>query len=124
MQQVLAIAAGGALGAVLRFWMQTGAQGLFGRDFPYGTLAVNVLGSFGLGFLAIWLVAHWQASDELRLALTVGLLGSFTTFSTFSMETLTLIQQGAAVRAGLNIGLNVTLCLAAAWLGLLLAQKI
>jgi len=86
--QIFAIAAGGALGALLRFWMSNGIYALLGRNFPYGTLAVNVLGSLLMGFLYVMLVDKLALGPQWRAALLIGLLGAFTTFSTFSMETL------------------------------------
>jgi len=122
--QALAIAAGGAIGALLRFWMSNGIYSLVGRTFPYGTLAVNVLGSLLMGLLYVLLIdklvlgAHWRA------ALLVGLLGAFTTFSTFSIETLNLIEEGELVRALLNVLLSVVLCLGAAWVGMLMGRSV
>jgi CrcB protein len=120
--QALAIAAGGAAGSLLRFWMSNGIYGLLGRGFPYGTLAVNVLGSLLMGFLYVLLVDKLALGAAWRGLLLVGLLGGFTTFSAFSMETLALLQDGAALKALLNILLSVALCLGAAWLGVLAAR--
>ena len=92
MLQILLVAAGGALGALLRFWMSTGLGTLLGRGFPYGTLAVNVLGSFVMGLLFTWMIARGNVSPEWRAALTIGLLGAFTTSSTFSIETMNLVE--------------------------------
>ncbi len=124
MQQLLAIAGGGALGAVLRFGMSSTIYRILGREFPYGTLAVNVLGSLLMGFLFVVLVERFALSAEWRAALLIGLLGSFTTFSTFSFETLALFESGELFRAFLNIILSVCLCLAATWLGLSLGRQL
>jgi len=123
-QQLLAIAGGGALGAVLRFGMSNAVYRILGREFPYGTLAVNVLGSLLMGFLFVMLVERLAISAEWRAALLVGLLGAFTTFSTFSFETLALFESGEPVKAMTNIALSVFLCLAATWLGLSLGRQL
>lgn len=123
MTQVLAIAAGGALGALMRYWMSTAVYAAVGRNFPYGTLAVNVLGSLAMGVFFVLLVERLAVDSVWRAALLVGVLGAFTTFSTFSIETLNLIEEGAYNRAMVNIGLSVVLCLAAAWLGVKLGRQ-
>ena len=124
MNQVLAIAGGGAVGAVLRYWLSSGVYTLTGRGFPYGTLVVNVLGSLVMGFLYIWLLERMPGGVALRAFLLVGLLGAFTTFSTFSLETLNLMEAGQIARALLNTLLSVVLCVAAAALGVMLARQI
>lgn len=124
MQQLLAIAGGGAIGAVFRYGMSNGVYRLLGRDFPYGTLVVNVLGSLLMGLFFVLLVERMAASAELRLALLVGLLGSFTTFSTFSIETIALFDAGIPFKAILNIVLSVVLCLSATWLGMSLGRQL
>ena len=124
MTQLLAIAAGGATGALFRFWVSTGVYNLFGRSFPFGTLAVNVLGSLVMGFLYILLLDRMTTSPELRAALLVGFLGAFTTFSTFSIETLNLIEQADFFKAGLNMLISVVACVAACWIGVLLGRQI
>lgn len=122
--QTLAIAGGGAVGALLRFWMSTGIYNVFGRGFPYGTLAVNVVGSLLMGFLYVLLIDKLALGPTWRAALLVGLLGAFTTFSTFSMETLNLVEEGEFIKAMLNIILSVVLCLFAAWVGVLAGRTV
>ncbi len=124
MIQALAIAGGGAVGALLRFWVSTWVYGRLGREFPWGTLAVNVAGSLLMGVLYILLIERLSVSPAWRAALLVGLLGAFTTFSTFSIETLNLIEDGALLKALMNISLSVTLCLVGAWMGVLLGRTI
>jgi CrcB protein len=122
--QVFAIAAGGAIGALLRYWASTGIYHLAGRAFPYGTLAVNVLGSLLMGLLYVLLLERMSGSPELRAALLIGLLGSFTTFSTFSIETLNLVEQADYLKAGMNVLLSVIACIGAAWVGLLIGRQL
>ena len=113
-----------AVGALLRFAMSNGVYKILGRDFPYGTLAVNVLGSLLIGILFILLIEKLAVAAEWRAGLIVGLLGAFTTFSTFSLETFTLLEDGAFVKAGLNVLLSVVLCLLATWLGISLGRQL
>ena len=124
MTQLIAIAAGGAAGALFRFWVSTGVYGLLGRSFPFGTLAVNVLGSLVMGFLYVLLLDRMSVVPEVRAGLLVGFLGAFTTFSTFSIETLNLIEQADFFKAGLNMVLSVTACVMACWFGVLLGRQI
>lgn len=124
MLQMLAIAGGGAIGALSRYWVSTGVYGLLGREFPWGTLAVNVLGSFAMGLLYILMLERSVMTPELRAAVLVGFLGSFTTFSTFSLETLTLVQQGEMPRALLNIAASVLVCLLACWIGIVAGRAL
>ncbi len=125
MNAIIAIALGGACGAVLRFLVSTGVYHWLGRGFPYGTLAVNVLGSFLIGLLTEALVLQRIAiTIEYRSAILVGLFGSFTTFSTFSLETLYLIEQGNLSKAILNVLISVCACVLAVWLGLLLGRML
>ncbi len=124
MNQLLAIAFGGAFGAVARFLASTGVYRLAGRDFPYGTLAVNVLGSLLMGLLYILLIERAALGAEWRALLLVGFLGAFTTFSTFSIETLNLLEAGEPWRALTNVLVSVVFCLLAAWLGVLLGRQL
>ncbi len=121
---ILFIAAGGAVGAVMRFLTQATVYELVGRTFPYGTLTVNVVGSFLMGLLSIFLVEKFNLGAEWHLAILVGVLGSFTTFSTFSIETLVLFEQGDMLKAMTNILLSVVLCVGAVWAGAFFAKQI
>lgn len=117
---------GGGLGAVCRYLATTAIGARFGMMFPFGTLFVNTLGSFLMalimGFLLSMVKANNLLSEPLRLLLTVGFLGGFTTFSSFSMETLTLLRSGSVIVAIANIAANVILGLIAAILGLCLTS--
>jgi CrcB protein len=124
LKQVLVIAAGGAVGAVLRFWVSTAVYGWLGRGFPHGTLAVNVIGSLAMGFLFVVLVERAALGAEWRAFLLVGLLGAFTTFSTFSIETLNLIEQAEYAKAIANALLSVVACVVAAFIGVVVARQL
>ena len=121
---MLAVAAGGAFGALLRLWVAQGVHALLGRGFPFGTLVVNVSGSLAMGVVYVLFFERFDIPPEWRAALIVGFLGAFTTFSTFSMDTLLLVQQGEHARAGMNVVLSVVLCLAGCWLGMAVARQL
>ena len=122
--QALAIAAGGALGALMRYWVSTATYAWLGRDFPWGTLMVNVLGSFTMGVLYVLLLDRLTSGPELRAFVLIGFLGAFTTFSTFSIETFNLIEEAQIGKALLNAGGSVVVCVAAAWLGVILGRQL
>ena len=117
MTTYLAIAIGGALGAVARHWMGAGLNQSSQLILPLGTLSVNFIGSFLIGGLYIFLNGRPDLSDAYRQLLITGFLGALTTFSTFSLETLLLIEQGHYNTAVLNVLVSVTLCLGSAFLG-------
>ena len=123
MKQLIAIAAGGAVGALMRYGMSNAVYAMFGRAFPYGTLAVNVFGSLWMGFLFVLLIERSTFDVVWRSAILIGGLGAFTTFSTFSIETLNLIENGAMTLALLNMLLSVALCIIAVWLGVAVARQ-
>ncbi len=122
MTKLIIIGLGGFFGAIARYllagWVQALSQSV---HFPYGTLAVNVLGSLILGFLARYAFLYGALSQEARLLILIGFLGAFTTFSTFSNETWNLFMDGATLPALMNMLANVGLGLAAVWLGQMLA---
>lgn len=122
MHPVLAVALGGGLGSVARYWTANAVYAWLGRDFPYGTLAVNVAGGLLMGFLTELLVARYAVAVEWRLLVLVGFLGGFTTFSSFSIDTWMLLQEGEFAKAGLNALLSVVLCIVSVWIGLHLAR--
>ncbi len=122
--QAISIAMGGALGALMRFWISTAVYAWLGRQFPWGTLAVNVAGSFLMGLLTMLLLERLVSGPEVRAFLLIGFLGAFTTFSTFSMETFNLLEQGDTTTAILNITVSVVACLTATLLGVWLGRSL
>ncbi len=116
------IAAGGATGACLRYFVTTSIDSLFGKHMPFGTLTVNVVGSFALALLYGFIERHDLSDSPYRALIGVGLLGAFTTFSTFSVETLTLLENGLWLKAAANVFLNVGACLIAGWLAIQLMK--
>ncbi len=125
MINLLLIAIGGAIGSILRYLTANGVYAMVSRDFPYGTLIVNVIGSGIMGFLTILILARFSdSSGHLRSLLLVGLMGGYTTFSAFSFETFYLFLNGHFLRALLNILLSVALCLLATWLGFIMAMRL
>lgn len=116
MSNWLAVALGGAIGASLRYGTSILALRLFGTGFPFGTLIVNCVGSFLMGALYAY-GANAHVSPVVKSLIGVGMLGALTTFSTFSNESLLLMQQGQWIKASLNILLNLGLCLLMVFLG-------
>lgn len=114
----LLIALGGALGSVVRFWLSTSIQTRFPTNFPLGTLSVNAIGSLLIGVLFVVVQERFHGNEILRGMIIVGLLGGFTTFSAFSLETLQLVQIGLWNKALLNIISSVLVCILAAWAGI------
>ncbi len=124
MTHLLYIAVGGAIGALMRYWVSTGVYALVGRGLPWGTLAVNVIGSALMGLFYVLLIERMAASPMWRSLLLIGLFGAFTTFSTFSLETLNLIEDGELARAVINILLSLSLCMTAVWLGVVFGRQL
>ncbi len=122
--QTIAIAIGGALGAMLRFWVSNVVYGVTGTGFPYGTLVVNIAGSLFMGFIYILLLERVADAVIWRSFLLIGVLGAFTTFSTFSIETLNLIQSGEYIKSLANVLVSVLACLLAAWSGIMIGKNI
>jgi CrcB protein len=119
-QVYLFVAMGGAVGASMRYLIVQISTNLLGKGFPFGTLVVNVLGSFLLGILYSFMQQDNGENAGLRALIGIGLLGAFTTFSTFSLDTVLLIQHGEIMKASLNVFFNVTVCLISVWLALLI----
>jgi CrcB protein len=113
------VALGGALGSVARFAVSLASVRWLGVGFPWGTLIVNVAGSFAIGVLAALVTADGRPAlgSDARAFMLIGILGGFTTFSSFSLETLDLARSGALGAAAANASLSLLLCLAAVWLG-------
>src|SRR5271165_2940120 len=120
----LLVAFGGALGSVGRYWVGGLAPRLLGQAFPYGTLLVNVLGSFLISLVMGVALHTTNVPVNLRLFLTTGIIGGFTTYSTFNYETLVLLQQRLWLTAGLNLAGTCVGCLLAGLLGLWLARLV
>lgn len=118
------IAVGGAVGSVARFWLGTLIQQRVGAGFPLGTLVINITGSLLLGFLWRFALASPTISPEIRALLTTGFCGGYTTFSTFSFETATLIEDGQYERAAMYVGLSVVISLAGTFLGFAAAREL
>jgi fluoride exporter len=109
---------GAGIGGLLRYWISNSIHFFWGRQFPYGTLVVNVSGCFLMGLLYILILERFDyLGSQLRALLLIGLLGGYTTFSSFSIETINLFEAGNGWGALMNVLLNMLLCIAAVWLG-------
>jgi fluoride exporter len=120
------VAIGGAVGSVGRFWINGLVAARFGETFPFGTLVINVTGSFVIGILAALTSPDGRMSSHSRVMTTqllmIGVCGGYTTFSSFSWQTLRLVQEREWLYAGGNILLSVVLCMIAVWLGYMLGS--
>jgi len=121
---LLIVFVGGGLGAVARYLLQGFVYRYSGTEFPYGTIVVNILGCFTIGLLMSSMEERFLATPSLRLFLTIGILGGFTTFSSFSYETMALLREGNFLAGGMNIVASVVTCLVATWLGLGLGRYV
>lgn len=121
---LMVVAAGGAVGAALRYLTMVGVGSLMGAGFPFGTLAVNVVGSLALGALVEIMALVWSVGLELRAFLVVGVLGGFTTFSGFSMDVVYLAERGQFVAVALYMAASVVVSVAAFLVGLMALRAI
>jgi CrcB protein len=126
MENYIWVAIGGALGTTGRYWLSGLVARLVGETFPWGTLLINVTGSFVIGFFATLSDPDGRVfvGSTARQFVMIGICGGYTTFSSFSLQTLNLMNDGEWFRAGGNIGLSVILCLIAVWAGSMLASTI
>src|SRR3989344_7703243 len=124
MTQVLAIGIGGAIGSLLRFWMSTWVHSFAGRGFPYGPLAVNVLGCLLMGVLFVIFTERLSDNAVLRAGILIGVLGGFTTLSSFSIETFSLVEQGEHLKRLTNAAGSLVLCVGATWIGVIIGRPI
>jgi CrcB protein len=124
MNPFVLVAAGGALGSVARYWLALLVLRATGSGFPWGTVLINITGSFVIGYFAIVSAAggRMPAPESARAFVIAGLCGGFTTFSAFSLQTIELLRAGQGMRALANVAASVTLCLLATALGIRLAQ--
>lgn len=121
----LLIFIGAGLGGISRYWLSYAIYQLLGRSFPFGTLIVNVSGCFLVGLLFILSVDRFgHIGPQFRSLLLIGFLGGYTTFSTFSLETVNLFENGAWLSGGLNIFLSLFLCLIATWFGIFCGRQV
>jgi len=124
MATYLWVAVGSALGGMARFWLATAVASLTGPAFPWGTLLINIVGSGVIGLFTALTGSEGRLSvpPDIRVFVMVGLCGGFTTFSSFSLQTLELVQAGEILRAGAYVSASVLLCLAFVWLGYVVAS--
>jgi fluoride exporter len=120
------VAVGGALGSMARFWLAAFVATILGPQFPWGTILINIVGSFVIGFFATFTGpgGRYVASFDLRAFVMVGICGGFTTFSAFSLQTLDLARESRWLQAGGNVVLSVVVCLLAVWAGHMLASAL
>lgn len=124
MKALLAVAGGGAVGAMARYLVYVAAGHILGAGFPFGTLIVNIAGSFLMGALAEIMALAWSPSTETRLFLVVGFLGAFTTFSTFSLDFAVLYERGRLLLCAFYVGVSVICSVGGLFLGMWLFRRL
>lgn len=122
MLEVILVAVGGAIGSTARYLVSTWAATRYGAEFPYGTLIVNITGCFVIGTFLTLATERLDISPYWRVFITVGIVGGMTTFSSFSYETIHLLQEADMLRAFYNVGLNILVGFSATWLGVVVAR--
>lgn len=124
MRELIIAGLGGFIGSALRYWTSILSYRYFGQEFPYGTLIVNITGCFLIGFLMTVFEERFIVNPNLRIFLTIGILGGFTTFSTFSFETIALLKEGSYLIGFENIIFSLVGCLVATAAGILIGRLI
>ena len=122
MDKILLAGFGGFIGSALRYWMSVMVYRSLGQDFPYGTLLVNLVGCLLIGLMMSLFEHRFVVSPNVRILLSIGVLGGFTTFSSFSYETISLVREGSYYLGMINVFLNVSLCLAGTAIGGVVAK--
>jgi len=122
LQSYILVFAGGGIGAALRYWLSGVVHERLGSAFPYGTLAVNILGCFVIGIVMASMQERFLAHPSLRVFLTIGILGGFTTFSSFSYETIAMLKDGEFFYSSVNILASLVCCIAGTWLGVIVGK--
>ena len=123
-ERTLLVAAGGVVGCVARYWLDGTVQRLVGPGFPAGTLVVNILGSLVIGLVMTLSIERGLLEDNLRILLTTGFCGGFTTMSTFSYETVALVREGERLLAFGNVAGTLIACMSAVWVGSVLGRSL
>lgn len=125
MNKTILVLIGSGIGGAMRFWLSLSLASALGKIFPYGTLAVNVLGSFFMGLVAAIAIGQSGTSTTIiKYLVLIGVMGGFTTFSAFSLETMNFLTKGATLHGILNIMCNVSFCLLAVWLGSIVGKQL